>query len=30
VWDWADGGKLKPVSTVKPAGQAALHLESHD
>ncbi len=30
VWDWSDGGKLKPVSVVKPAGQAALHLESHD
>ena len=30
VWDWADGGKLKLVSTVKPAGEAALQLESHD
>lgn len=30
VWDWTGGGKLKTVSTVKPAGQAALHLESHD
>ena len=30
VWDWADGGKLKKVSTVKPVGQAALQLESHD
>ena len=30
VWDWQDGAKLKPVSTVKSAGQAALHLESHD
>jgi methylamine dehydrogenase heavy chain len=30
VWDWQDGGTLKPVSTVKSAGQAALHLESHD
>jgi methylamine dehydrogenase heavy chain len=30
AWDWGDGGKLKLVSTVKPAGQAALHLESHD
>ncbi|MEN9627769.1 MAG: hypothetical protein RJA10_996, partial [Pseudomonadota bacterium] len=30
VWDWRAGGKLKTVSTIKPAGQAALHLESHD
>jgi methylamine dehydrogenase heavy chain len=30
VWDWAGGGKLKLVSTVKPAGEAALQLESHD
>ena len=30
VWDWAEGGKLKLVSTVKPAGEAALQLESHD
>ncbi|EHR73369.1 Methylamine dehydrogenase heavy chain (MADH) [Burkholderiales bacterium JOSHI_001] len=30
VWDWGDGGKLKLVSTVKPAGEAALQLESHD
>lgn len=30
VWDWVGGGKLKKVSTVKPAGQAALQLESHD
>jgi len=30
VWDWQDGGKLKPVAVVKPAGEAALHLESHD
>jgi methylamine dehydrogenase heavy chain len=30
VWDWTDGGKLKKASTVKTAGQAALHLESHD
>ena len=30
VWDWQDGGKLKPVTSIKPAGQAALHLESHD
>ena len=30
VWDWADGGKLKLVSTIKPAGEASMHLESHD
>lgn len=30
VWDWGDGGKLKKVSTVKPAGEASLHLESAD
>lgn len=30
VWDWSDGGKLKLVATVKPAGEAALQLESHD
>jgi methylamine dehydrogenase heavy chain len=30
VWDWADGGKLKKVSTVQPVGQAALQLETHD
>jgi hypothetical protein len=30
VWDWGEGGKLKLVSTVKPAGEVALQLESHD
>lgn len=30
VWDWGDGGKLKPVATIRPAGMAALHLETHD
>lgn len=30
VWDWRDGGRLKLVSTVKAAGEAALQLESHD
>ncbi len=30
VWDWSDSGKLKLVSTVKPAGMASLQLESHD
>ncbi len=30
VWDWGDGGKLKRVATVRPAGMAALHLETHD
>ncbi|MCW5663093.1 MAG: amine dehydrogenase [Piscinibacter sp.] len=30
VWDWNDSGRLKPVATVKAAGEAALQLESHD
>ncbi len=30
VWEWADGGKLKLIATVTPAGEAALQLESHD
>lgn len=30
VWDWSDSGRLKPVATVKMAGEAALQLESHD
>jgi methylamine dehydrogenase heavy chain len=30
VWDWQGSGKLKAVSVVKPAGEAALQLESHD
>jgi len=30
VWDWSDGGKLKPVSTVKTAGEVPLQLESAD
>lgn len=30
VWDWQGDGRMKLVTTVKPAGQAALHLESHD
>jgi methylamine dehydrogenase heavy chain len=30
VWDWADSGKLKLVATAKRAGDAALHIESHD
>lgn len=30
VWAWSDNGRLKLLSTVKPAGEAALHLESHD
>lgn len=30
TWDWLDGGKLKKVSTIKPAGQASVQLESHD
>lgn len=30
VWQWADGKPLKLLATVQPAGQASLHLESHD
>lgn len=30
VWDWSDGGKLKLVATVKPAGESATQLETHD
>lgn len=30
VWDWEGAGKMKKVSTVKPAGMASLHLETHD
>lgn len=30
VWDWQGNGRMKLVSTVKPAGMAALQLESHD
>ena len=30
VWDWQGSGKLKLVATIKPAGEAALQLESHD
>jgi methylamine dehydrogenase heavy chain len=30
VWQWSGGGKLKQLSMVKAAGEAALHLESHD
>jgi methylamine dehydrogenase heavy chain len=30
VWEWQGGGRLKLVSMVKPAGEAALQLESHD
>jgi hypothetical protein len=30
TWEWLDGGKLKKVSTIKPAGQASVQLESHD
>jgi methylamine dehydrogenase heavy chain len=30
VWDWGDGGRLKLVSKVKTAGEAAVQLESHD
>jgi methylamine dehydrogenase heavy chain len=30
VWQWNDGRKMKTLATVKPAGEAALQLESHD
>ncbi len=30
VWDWGGPGKLTAVSSVKPAGMASLHLETHD
>ena len=29
-WQWVGDGKLKPLATVDKAGEAALHLESHD
>lgn len=30
VWQWADGKRMKQLAMVKPAGEAALQLESHD
>jgi methylamine dehydrogenase heavy chain len=30
VWQWTATGKLKPLTSVAKAGEAALHLESHD
>lgn len=30
VWSWTDAGKLKQIAMVKPAGEAALQIESHD
>ncbi|WP_353092237.1 amine dehydrogenase large subunit [Methylibium sp.] len=30
VWRWGERGKLTPISTVARAGEAAIHLESHD
>jgi methylamine dehydrogenase heavy chain len=30
TWQWSGDGKLKPLATVEKAGEAALHLESHD
>jgi methylamine dehydrogenase heavy chain len=30
VWAWADGKRMKTIAMVKPAGEAALQLESHD
>ena len=29
-WQWTDKGLGKPLATVKRAGEASLHLESHD
>lgn len=30
VWRWNGTGQLKPLVTVAKAGEASLHLESHD
>lgn len=30
VWRWQGQGKLKPLTSVAKAGEAALHIESHD
>lgn len=30
VWQWSGAGKLKPMATVKLAGETSLLLESHD
>jgi methylamine dehydrogenase heavy chain len=30
VWDWVGDGRLKQVAKVERAGEAALHLETHD
>jgi methylamine dehydrogenase heavy chain len=30
VWRWTSTGQLKPLVTVAKAGEASLHLESHD
>jgi methylamine dehydrogenase heavy chain len=30
VWRWRGAGKLQPLVTVAKAGEASLHLESHD
>ena len=30
VWRWSGSGKLQPLVTVAKAGEASLHLESHD
>jgi methylamine dehydrogenase heavy chain len=30
IWKWSEKGPLKKVSTVKRAGDAVLHIESHD
>ncbi len=30
VWQWDGAGRMKTIATVAPAGEASLHLESHD
>jgi methylamine dehydrogenase heavy chain len=30
IWQFGEGGKLKPLTTVKRAGEFVMHLESHD
>jgi methylamine dehydrogenase heavy chain len=30
VWRWQGQGQLKPLTSVAKAGEAALHIESHD
>jgi methylamine dehydrogenase heavy chain len=30
VWQWDGAGRMKTIATVAPAGEASLHLETHD